>query len=114
MRSAVLATLRGHPLAGAVRFLCEQRGDCVRFEVQIYDRASNPLDWLAMRTVGDTLQSETWNSLVEAMIRESGGIAPRGLETSEKILPEDQAGDVENWIRDLVVSRRRDEERKTA
>lgn len=113
-RTAVLATLRGHPLAGAVRFLCEQRGEGLRFEIQVYDRASNPLDWLAMRTIGDTLQSQTWHSLVEAMIAESGGAAPDGVNHEEETLPPDQAEGVDAWIRDLVMSRRRDQERKTA
>lgn len=113
-RSAVLATLRGHPLAGAVRFLCEQRGEGLRFEVQVYDRASNPIDWLAMRTVGDTLQSQTWHSLVNAMIAKSGGAAPDGVNHDEESLPTDQAERIDEWIRDLVMFRRRDQERKTA
>ncbi|MBA2688536.1 MAG: DUF1990 family protein [Gemmatimonadaceae bacterium] len=113
-RSAVLGTLRGHPLAGAVRFLSEQRGDSLRFEVQAYDRASNPVDWLAMRTVGDTLQSQTWRSLVDAIVAESGGTAPDGVQGEEESLPPDQAERVEEWVRDLVMARKRGEERKTA
>ncbi len=113
-RSAVLGTIRGHPLAGAIRFLAEQRGDGLRFEVQIYDRPSNAVDWLAMRTVGDTLQSQTWRALVEAMITESGGTAPGGVQVDEESLPQDQAERVDEWVRDLVMARRRGEERKTA
>jgi NADH dehydrogenase len=113
-RSAVLATVRGHPLAGAVRFLAEERGDALRFEVQVYDRASNPIDWLAMRTVGDSLQSQTWRTLVEAMIAESGGTAADGVQSDEESLPPDQAERVDEWVRDLVMARRREEERKTA
>lgn len=113
-RSAVLTTIRGHPLAGAVRFLCEQRGDSLRFEVQVYDRASNPVDWLAMRTVGDSLQSQTWRSLVDRVISESGGTAPDGVQSHEESLPPDQADRVDEWVRDLVMTRRREEERKTA
>ena len=30
----------GHPIAGAVRFLVEPRGDAVRFEIQVFDRAA--------------------------------------------------------------------------
>ena len=113
-RSAVLATLRGHPLAGAVRFLSEQRGDTLRFEVQVYDRASNPVDWLAMRTVGDSLQSQTWRSLVEKVVLESGGTSPDGVQAHEETLPPDQADRVDDWVRELVMARRREEERKTA
>ena len=113
-RSAVLATVRGHPLAGAVRFLAEERGGSVRFEVQTYDRASNPIDWIAMRTVGDSLQGRTWRTLVEAMIAESGGSAPDGVQAHEESLPPDQAERIDEWIRDLVMTRRREEERSTA
>lgn len=113
-RSAVIGTIRGHPLAGVVRFLSEQRGDSLRFEVQVYDRAANPIDWIAMRTVGDTLQSRTWRSLVEALVTESGGDAPDGVQADEESLPPDQAERVDEWVRDLVMARRRAEERKTA
>lgn len=113
-RSAVLTTVRGHPLAGAVRFFVEQRGDSLRCEVQVYDRASNPVDWIAMRTVGDTLQSQTWRTLVDALIAESGGSSADGVQGDEESLPPDQAERVEEWIRDLVMARRRDDERKTA
>jgi NADH dehydrogenase len=41
---ATLVTLDGHPLAGAVRFLSEQRGDKVRFEAQVYDRPASIAD----------------------------------------------------------------------
>jgi NADH dehydrogenase len=113
-RSAVLATVRGHPLAGAVRFLTEQRGDSLRFEVQVYNRASNPIDWLAMRTVGDSLQGQTWRTLVEAMIRESGGTAADGVQNHQESLPPDQAERIDEWVRNLVMASRRDAERKTA
>ena len=104
---ATLCTLSGHPLAGAVRFLCEPRGDKVRFEVQVYDRPASITDWLAMRTVGDSMQTRTWESLIERMIEESGGAAPDGISRSEETLDEDQASLIEDWIKDLVMERRR-------
>ena len=110
-RTAVLTTLKGHPLAGAVRFLVETRGECTRFEVQVYDRPANIVDWIAMRTVGDTLQSKTWEGLVEAIITESGGTAPDGVQREEETLDTDQAGRIEDWIRELVIERQREEER---
>lgn len=113
-RSAVLGTLRGHPLAGAVRFLSEQRGQGLRFEVQVYGRASTAADWLAMRTIGDSLQSRTWRSLVEAVVAESGGVAPDGVQSEEESLPPDQADRVDEWVRDLVMSRKRGEKRQPA
>lgn len=104
---ATLCTLSGHPLAGAVRFLCEPRGDKVRFEVQVYDRPASITDWLAMRTIGESMQARTWESLIERMIKESGGAAPEGISHSEETLDDDQAELIEDWLRDLVMERKR-------
>ena len=104
---ATLVTLEGHPLAGAVRFLCEQRGDNVRFETQVYDRPASLPDWFAMKTVGESLQKRTWESLIERMIEESGGAAPRGIQHSQEDLDEAQGELIEDWIRDLVMERKR-------
>ena len=106
---ATLVTLAGHPLAGAVRFLAEQRGDKVRFETQVYDRPASLPDWFAMKTIGESLQSRTWEGLIERMIRESGGTAPKGIEQTEEELDEHQAERIEDWLRDLVNERKRQE-----
>ena len=106
---ATLVTLAGHPLAGAVRFLAEQRGDKVRFETQVYDRPASLPDWFAMKTVGESLQSRTWEGLIQRMIRESGGTAPKGIEQNEEDLDEHQAERIEDWLRDLVNERKRQE-----
>ena len=108
-RKATLVTLAGHPLAGAVRFLAEQRGDTVRFETQVYDRPASLPDWFAMKTVGESLQSRTWESLVQKMIDESGGAAPSGIQQNEEDLDENQAERIEDWLRDLVNERKRQE-----
>ena len=104
---ATLVTLEGHPLAGAVRFLSEQRGDKVRFETQVYDRPASLPDWFVMKTVGDPLQKRTWESLVERMVNESGGSAPQGVQHTEDALDESQGDRIEDWIRDLVMERKR-------
>ncbi len=106
-RKATLVTLAGHPLAGAVRFLCEQRGDHIRFETQVYDRPANLADWLAMQTVGDSMQGMTWEGLVERMVTESGGVAAKGIEHDEETLDETQAELIEAWVADLVMERKR-------
>ena len=106
---ATLVTLAGHPLAGAVRFLAEQRGDKVRFETQVYDRPASLPDWFAMKAVGESLQSRTWEGLIQRMIRESGGTAPKGIEQNEEDLDEHQAERIEDWLRDLVNERKRQE-----
>jgi hypothetical protein len=104
---ATLVTLAGHPLCGAIRFLAEQRGDLLRFEVQVYDRPANLADWLAMRTVGGELQQQTWESLVMAMVAESGGSAVGAVQHVEEDLDREQADRVEEWVKDLVIERKR-------
>ncbi len=104
---ATLVTLEGHPLAGAVRFLSEQRGDQVRFEVQVYDRPASIADWFAMKALGDSMQSRTWESVVKRMIDESGGVAAGGIQQDEEDLDEQQTDRIEEWLRDLVVERKK-------
>ena len=106
---ATLVTLAGHPLAGAVRFLSEQRGNKVRFEVQVYDRPASIADWFAMKTVGDTMQARTWKSVVQRMVDASGGTADNGIEDQDEALDDAQTELVEQWIKDLVMERLRSE-----
>ena len=103
-----LVTLEGHPLAGAVRFLAETRGELVRFEVQVYDRAADIADWLVMRTVGQRIQLGTWRSIVRRMVAESGGECVDGVQHEIESLDESQAELIESWLRELVVQRKRD------
>jgi len=107
--SATLVTVAGHPLAGAIRFLAEQRGDLIRFEVQLYDRPANLADWFIMRAVGDDLQARTWESLVRAMVEESGGAAVTPVQHEETFLDENKAERVEAWVKELVIERKRAE-----
>ena len=107
--SATLVTVAGHPLAGAIRFLAEQRGDLVRFEVQVYDRPANLADWVMMRAAGDDLQARTWESLVQAMVEESGGAAVSTIQQDETFLDEKKAERVEEWVKELIVERKRAE-----
>jgi NADH dehydrogenase len=105
-RRMTVCTVSGHPLSGAVRFLAEQRGEMVRFEVQVYDRASNVVDWLVMNPIGGRLQNATWRETVEQVVEESGGTAPGGVEQESTKLDDDQAREVNEWIEGLVVARR--------
>lgn len=104
-----LLTVQGHPLAGAVRFGCEQRGPAVRFQVEVYDRASNVLDLIAMRALGDRLQDATWRRVVESMIELSGGAAPEGVKHSSESLGEEEAAGIERWLEDISMRRKRAE-----
>lgn len=108
-RVLTLMTLEGHPLAGAVRFLTEQRGDAVRFEVQVYDRPANTVDYLLMAAGGNLLQNANWVRVVDNMIEASGGVAPDDVESDTEELDEQQTERVEAWLRELVQERQRDE-----
>lgn len=108
-RTMTLVTLEGHPLAGAIRFLFEERGDAVRFEVQSYDRAGSTIDRVAMSTIGRFLKSGTWGALVERMVEVSGGRAPEGVQRESEALDEEQAAKVEEWVEEIVVERKKEE-----
>lgn len=107
-RSFTLVTVEGHPLAGAVRFLVEERGGALRFEVQVYSRAAGVVDFLLMRALGDRIQEANWVQLVRNVVEESRGRSD-GPERAEESLDEEQASRVEEWLRGLVMARRRDE-----
>ena len=106
-RRVTLLTLAGHPLAGAVRFLAEQRGDCVRFQAEVFDRAANVIDLVAMRTVGDRLQDHTWSEVVEKVVALSGGQAAAGVEDHTESLSEDEAEAIGTWLQELTLQRKR-------
>jgi NADH dehydrogenase len=114
-RRVTLLTLEGHPLAGAVRFLCEPRGDAVRFQVEVYDRPANLIDFIAMRSIGDWLQEHTWAHVVEKMLKLSGGSAPDGVQSETKSLDEQEAAAIDRWVKQLVMrQKRRTTEDRTA
>ena len=106
VRRMTVCTVEGHPLAGAVRFLTEQRGAAVRFEVQVYDRAANVADWLVMNPIVARLQNATWHETVERVVKESGGRAPRGVEREFTKLDADQGREVNDWLEGLVLAQR--------
>jgi len=106
---ATLLTLEGHPLAGAVRFRCDRVNGVVRFQVEVFDRPANLLDLVAMRTLGDRLQSHTWEAVVQGMIECSGGSAPEGVQSTSTSLDEVEAKEIETWLAEVVLRRKRDE-----
>ncbi|HYD51885.1 MAG TPA: NAD-dependent epimerase/dehydratase family protein [Gemmatimonadaceae bacterium] len=108
-RRITLVTLEGHPLAGLVRFTAGYEGDALRFEVSVYDRASNVLDLVMMRTVGDLLQNRTWETLAENVARASGGEPRDGVQHESQALHGEEARSVEEWADGLVVKRKRAE-----
>jgi NADH dehydrogenase len=109
-RSVTSVTLEGHFFAGVVRFLTDEPGPgVVRFEVRAYVRGADLPHWLAMRTIGKTLQAATWTSVVEEVVRRSGGAAPEGVQQADEALDEADAKEVERWTEGLVKQRQRDE-----
>jgi uncharacterized protein YbjT (DUF2867 family) len=106
---ATLLTLEGHPLAGAVRFRCERAGAAVRFQVEVYDRPANMLDLIAMRALGDRLQRQTWEQVVEAMVGRSGGTAPEGVQRRTESLNEAEAERIEQWLAEVALRLKREE-----
>jgi uncharacterized protein YbjT (DUF2867 family) len=106
-RRVTLLTLEGHPLAGAVRFLCEPRGDAIRFQVEVYDRPANVIDFIAMRAVGDRLQDHTWSHVVDRMVQVSGGSAPDGVEHETTSLDDEEAEAIERWCEEVAMRAKR-------
>jgi uncharacterized protein YbjT (DUF2867 family) len=105
-RSITLATLEGHPLAGAVRFLAEPEGDgAARFEVQTCFRSSTLADLVAIETLGGAIQNYTWRSFVEALVERSGGRADGGVETVQDDPDEREGEAFERWLEGLIEKR---------
>ena len=101
------ATLRGHPMAGVVRFsVRELEGGALRFLVSVFARAATRFDWVAMSTVGSVAQNSNWQTVVERMVEISGGTAP-GVETQSEVVSKDDSAPIEQWISDLVAGRKR-------
>ncbi|MDQ6633873.1 MAG: SDR family NAD(P)-dependent oxidoreductase [Gemmatimonadota bacterium] len=106
-RSATCLTAAGHPLAGAVRFSAARVGDAIRFEVEVFERAANVLDLIAMRTLGDRMQDHTWEQVVESMVERSAGTAPDGVQRSSESLDDPEATRIEQWVESLALHRKR-------
>jgi uncharacterized protein YbjT (DUF2867 family) len=108
-RATTLLTLEGHPLAGAVHFATAPVGNAVRFQAEIFDRAANVLDLIAMRALGDRLQQQTWTEVVGNVLKLSGGRAPEGVQEETRSLNEEEAEKVEGWLEELSMRRKRAE-----
>jgi uncharacterized protein YbjT (DUF2867 family) len=108
-RVLTLVTLKGHPLAGAVRLLTEDRGADLRFEVQVYARAASVMDLLMMRTLGEQLEDAAWREMVESVVASTYCEAPSGVELETETLNDEQSDRIEEWLDDLVMDRKREE-----
>jgi len=105
-----LQTVEGHPLAGAVRFSLGTAADggALRFMVEIFARAANTADRLAMALVGGRVQHATWIQIVENVVRESGGSADDGVQSDETTVDDAAAAAVDAWLRELALARHRE------
>ena len=105
----VFSTIEGHPIAGIVQFTTEATGDGVlRFAVDVFSRASNFFDLVAMKAGGERAQAANWRTVVQRMIEASGGTSD-GVHEEQFTLDEDQAKKIEQEARELVQSRKRSE-----
>ncbi len=111
-RGVTMSTVEGHHLAGIIRYLVRERegGRLIHFEVRSYTRASRLVDSLGMAAVGRRLQKTTWRSMVEEVVRRSGGEAVGGIEEQAGVLDEEEAAHVERWAEQRVIERRREQE----
>jgi NADH dehydrogenase len=108
-RSMTFVTLRGHPLSGAIRFFVEEVGDgLLRFEIRSYTRPSDLVDLIGMRTFGKAAQKTTWRSVVDGVVERSGGQAVGGVQEEERRLEDHDAEEVETWVEELVMRKKRE------
>ncbi len=111
-RSVTMSTVEGHHLAGLIRYLVRERngGGLIHFEVRSYTRPARLVDSLGMAAVGRRLQKTTWRSMVEEVVRRSGGEAVGGIQEESTVLNEEAASHVERWAEQRVIERRREQE----
>jgi nucleoside-diphosphate-sugar epimerase len=105
--AVTFATLRGHPLAGVVRFTAtDQEGGLVRFAVNVFARAATMLDWLALSTVGGAAQNSTWRTVVERIVELSGGRS-EGVKEEKSVVRGEEGEAIDDWVGELVAQYRR-------
>jgi uncharacterized protein YbjT (DUF2867 family) len=102
-RSFTLVTLEGHPLAGVVRFHCEDgHGTGLRFSIDVVERPASRVDQVSMALVGSAAQKRTWKQTAENVCALAGGHSEAGVTEVSWSLDDEAAEPYEDWIRDLV------------
>jgi len=112
--TATMATVEGHHLAGVIRFFVDDLADLLRFEIRSYSRASGLLDNLGMQTIGRRLQKVTWVSVVEEVVRRSGGVVVGEVQREDTALSDEEATGVEEWAQRLVTRQQHKQAREEA
>ena len=100
----VLATLRGHAVAGFVRFDTRDAAGAVHFGVTTCDAAANALDWVALTFGGARLQDANWTRVVENVVKLAGGVAD-GVASDSRTLTPDEAASAQDWIQRVIARR---------
>ncbi len=107
--AVLLVTVEGHPIAGVVEFTTRQLpGGTVRFAIDNYSRAGNAIDALALRTIGEPVQSVHWSKVVQNVIDASGGTSD-GVITESRTVDDETAALVEKNVRELIEKRQREQ-----
>ncbi|HTV02641.1 MAG TPA: hypothetical protein VMF13_18975, partial [Luteitalea sp.] len=100
----VLSTLRGHPLAGVVRFRTAAISAGVRFEVMTADKAATPIDWLALTLGGARVQDANWRSVVTRVAAAAGG-SVSVVHARRRRASEAEAEHLSTWVTRLTGER---------
>lgn len=104
---ATFVTIEGHPLAGLMQMQTEDVAGGVRFRVNTAAQPANVFDWVALRTVGETLQSVNWRTVVRRVVELSGGEATEGVKRLSHKLTDDELRDLRSWLEKLVQRHQR-------
>lgn len=104
---ATFVTIEGHPLAGLMQLQATDVPGGVRFRVNTAAQPANVFDWVALRTVGETMQSVNWRTVVRRVVELSGGEAPDGVKRASQKLGDDEVRDLRAWLEKLVQRRQR-------
>jgi NADH dehydrogenase len=106
-RAVTFATLRGHPLAGVVRFTTsEPSAGVVRFRVSVFARAATMMDWLALSAGGAAAQNTTWRTVVQRVKEMAGGVSDDVQEDADVVRGR-ESEEIEEWIADLIARHKR-------
>jgi len=102
---AMLVTLRGHLLAGAIRLRTTDSPEGVAVDLTTCDAAADPLDWLALAMGASRVQDAHWRRMLQNLAsRVRGTAGPVTLES--RTLTAVEAAQADAWIRDVIQGRR--------
>jgi NADH dehydrogenase len=101
----VVGTLRGHVVAGIVRFSARQHEDRLTFEVMTCDTAANAFDWLTLTLGGGRIQDANWARVVQNVVTLSGGTADAIASDGGK-LTDEEARVVQQSIQAIIEKQR--------